>query len=45
MIDFVNILEFNNHNYQLNGTVRDDHYKGRLLFTMIKFVLFGTDRQ
>ena len=27
----------------MNLTVRDDNYKGKLLFPMIDFVLFGTD--
>ena len=45
MIHFVNKLEFNDQKYQSNGSVRDDNYRIKLLFTIEKLVSFGTDRQ
>ena len=45
MINFVYLLEFNDHNYQINVTVRYDNYKGKLLFHMIKFLSFVTGCQ
>ena len=45
MIYFVDILWFNYQKYQLNETVGDKNYKGKFLFTMIKFVSFVTGRQ
>ena len=37
MIYSVNILEFNYHNDQTSGTVRDYNYKVKFLFTMSDF--------
>ena len=45
MIEFVNRLKFNDHKYKINGTKIDKNYKGKLLFTMQDFLLFGTDSQ
>ena len=45
MIDFFNILEFNHQNYQRNGNVGYDNYKGSFLFAMSDLVSFGTDFQ
>ena len=45
MIHFVNKLEFNDQKYQSNGSVRDDNYRIKLLFTIEEFVSFVTDRQ
>ena len=39
---FFNILDLNHHKYQMNGTVRDEIYTGKLLFSMKEFVSFGT---
>ena len=40
MVDFLNKLEISDQQYKTNGTVRDDNYKGNLLFTMKDFVSF-----
>ena len=45
MVDFVNRLEFSDKKYKTDGTVRDENYNKKLLFTMKYFVLFGTDFQ
>ena len=45
MVDSVNKLQFDDQKYQTNGTVRDESYKGNLLFPMKDFVSFKTDRQ
>ena len=42
MVYFVNKLEFNDHKYQTDVTLKDDNYKGRLLSPMREFVTFGT---
>ena len=42
MINFVNKLELSDQKYQNNVYVRDEHYKGKLLFPMKDFVSFGT---
>ena len=42
MAHFVNKLEFNYQKYQSNGSVRDDNYNSKLLFTMKDFVSLGT---
>ena len=41
MVDFVNKLELSDQEYQTNGTVRDENYKGKLLFPMKDFLTFG----
>ena len=45
MIDFVSILEPNNQKYRSYGTLIDENYKGKLLFPMEDFVLFGNYHQ
>ena len=35
---FFNKLELSDHQYQTNGNIRDENYKGKLLFTMKDFV-------
>ena len=45
MVDFVNKLYFNDQKYQTNVTIRDEIYKGNLLFPMREFLSFGTDPQ
>ena len=45
MIYFVNKLEFNYNKYQSNGTVQEENYKAKFLFTMNEFVSFGTDNE
>ena len=45
MVDFVNKIEFSDNKYQTNGTVRDEKYKGKFLFTMKYFVSFGKYHQ
>ena len=42
MFDFVNKLEFSDHKYRNNGTVIYENYKGKFLFIIKDFVLFGT---
>ena len=41
----MNTIELTNQKYQTNGTLKDENYKGKLLFFMKKFVSFGTYRQ
>ena len=43
MMGFVNKIELSYKKYQINGSVRDENYKGELLFTMKGFVSFVTD--
>ena len=43
MVDFVDKLELSDQEYHTNVNVRDEHYKGKLLFPMNYFVPFGTD--
>ena len=38
MVGFFNKLYFNDQEYQTDGTVRDESYKGKFLFTMKYFV-------
>ena len=38
MVNFGNELDFNDHEYQTNRTLRDESYKGKLLFAMKDFV-------
>ena len=38
MVGFVNKLEFRDHKYKTNGTVRDEKYKEKLLFPMKNFL-------
>ena len=45
MMDSVNKLESSGQTYQTNENVRDENYKGKLLFLMNYFVSFGTDCQ
>ena len=45
MVDFLNKPELVYQKYQTNGIIRDENYKGKLLFTMEDFVSFGTDCQ
>ena len=45
MVDFLIKIELSDQKYQNNGSVRDENYKGNLLFSMKYFVSFGTDRQ
>ena len=45
MINSVNKLYLKNNKCQTNGTVGDDNYNIRLLFTIRYFVSFGTDHQ
>ena len=42
MVDFVNKLELSYQKYQTDGNVRNEDYKGKLLFHMMDFVVFGT---
>ena len=42
MADFLNKLDLSDQKYQINGNVRDDNYKGDLLFPMKYFVSFVT---
>ena len=41
----MNRLDFSDQKYQTNGVVRDESYKGMLLFTMKDFLSFLPDRQ
>ena len=41
----VNKLYLSYQKYKTNGNVRDEKYKGKLLFPMKGFVLFVTDHQ
>ena len=34
MIDFVDKLELSDQKYQINGNMRDESYKGNLIFSM-----------
>ena len=43
--DFLNKLDLSDQKYQINGNVRDDNYKGGLLFPMKDFVSFVTYRK
>ena len=45
MVDFVDKLELSDQKYQTNGIVRDENYKGKFLFNINYFVLFGIDHQ
>ena len=45
MVSFVNKLKFNDNTYQTNGTLRDEGYQRKFLFTMTDLVSFGADRQ
>ena len=45
MVDFVNKLELSDQKYQTNINIRDENYKGKVLFTINEFLSFGTDRQ
>ena len=44
MVDFVNKVEFIDQEYQTDGTVRDESYKGKFLFPTKDCVLFGKDQ-
>ena len=41
----MNKLELSDQKYQKNGNVRDEKYKGKLLFPIKDFVLISTDLQ
>ena len=45
MINFVNKIELSDQNYQTNGNVRYENYKGKFLFPMKEFVSFVTDHK
>ena len=45
IIEVVNWLDLNDQNYQINGTLLDENYRGKFLFNMTYFVPFVTDRQ
>ena len=45
MLGFVNKIEFIYHEFQTNGTVRDESYNVKLLFPMKDFLSFVTDLQ
>ena len=45
MVDFVNKRERSDQQYQTNGNLRDENYKGKFLFSMKDFVSFLIDRQ
>ena len=45
MMNFLNILELSDQKYQTNINLRDENYKGKLLFPMKEFVQFRTDLQ
>ena len=45
MVHVFSKIEFNDNKYKTDGTVRDENYKGRLLFPMKESVSFGTDSQ
>ena len=44
MVNFVNKLELNYQQYQTNRNLRDGNYKGKFVFPMKDFVLFGKYR-
>ena len=42
MVRFVNKLKLSDRKYQANITVKDENYRGKLLFTVRDFMPFGT---
>ena len=45
MVYSMNKLELSDKEYQTNGNVKDEKYKGKFLFTITKFVSFVIDLQ
>ena len=41
-MNFMNKLELNDRNYRTNGNIRDKNCKGTFLFTIKRFVSFGS---
>ena len=45
IIEFYYLLELNDNKYERNGTIGDENYWFKLVFTIEVFVSFGTDFQ